>query len=405
MATCPNCVAQILPESEQCSACGAMFGEEAAWRPVAQSPEVERQLRERLAAEAASREAAAAAVEIPAAVAEVRYPVEFTAKGGEYFRIWIVNLALTIATLGLYSPWAKVRKKRYFYAHTRVDGDSFEYRGNPIAILKGRLVALGMAGTFYGALNFYPSLLWGLVPAALAVAPWLIVRSFAFNAYNTAYRNVRMHFRGSYGGCLRVLFLYGLLTLITFGLGLFFLRVRMTEFVIRNHSFGATPFRLLVDDLKPIFFGIWGRMIGLGFLLGIGVGILSAVLGGSTARSAGPPIVATLALYFGYLVIFAFNRARIANATWNNTAAGSLRFECTLRARDIMMLYLTNILAIVFTLGLATPWAAVRMMRYRASKIVLIAAGGIDSFVQVESSQVGASGEEVVELMDFDFSI
>ena len=72
----------------------------------------------------------------PAAVAESRYPVEFTASAAEYFRIWIVNLALTIATLGIYSAWAKVRKKRYFYAHTKIDGDGFEYRGRPLAPCK-----------------------------------------------------------------------------------------------------------------------------------------------------------------------------------------------------------------------------------------------------------------------------
>jgi len=59
--------------------------------------------------------------------AERRYPVEFTASAGEYFRIWIVNLALTIVTLGIYSAWAKVRKRRYFYGHTRIAGEAFEY--------------------------------------------------------------------------------------------------------------------------------------------------------------------------------------------------------------------------------------------------------------------------------------
>ena len=34
-----------------------------------------------------------------------RYPIEFTAGAGEYFRIWIVNLALTVVTLGIYSAW------------------------------------------------------------------------------------------------------------------------------------------------------------------------------------------------------------------------------------------------------------------------------------------------------------
>ena len=47
--------------------------------------------------------------------------IEFSGDGGEYFRIWIVNLALSVVTLGIYSAWAKVRRLRYFYGSTRFD--------------------------------------------------------------------------------------------------------------------------------------------------------------------------------------------------------------------------------------------------------------------------------------------
>ena len=33
-----------------------------------------------------------------------------------------------------YSPWAKVRRKRYFYGCTLLEGSSFEYTGSPVAI-------------------------------------------------------------------------------------------------------------------------------------------------------------------------------------------------------------------------------------------------------------------------------
>ena len=45
-------------------------------------------------------------------------PFSFTGTSAEYFRIWIVNVALTILTLGVYSAWAKVRTEQYFYGHT-----------------------------------------------------------------------------------------------------------------------------------------------------------------------------------------------------------------------------------------------------------------------------------------------
>ena len=74
----------------------------------------------------------------------VLLPFEFRGNGGEYFRIWIVNLLLTIVTLGIYSAWAKVRRLRYFYGNTLLDGHSFEYHGRPLAILKGRLIVVGL---------------------------------------------------------------------------------------------------------------------------------------------------------------------------------------------------------------------------------------------------------------------
>jgi len=69
-------------------------------------------------------------------------PVVFTGRAGEYFGIWIVNLLLSIVTLGIYSAWAKVRRKKYFYNNTLIDNVGFDYHASPIAILKGRIIAV-----------------------------------------------------------------------------------------------------------------------------------------------------------------------------------------------------------------------------------------------------------------------
>ena len=50
----------------------------------------------------------------------------FGGSGAEYFRIWIVNVALTLATLGIYSAWAKVRREQYFHRHTSLSGAGFD---------------------------------------------------------------------------------------------------------------------------------------------------------------------------------------------------------------------------------------------------------------------------------------
>ncbi len=48
---------------------------------------------------------------------------EFTGDGREYFRIWIVNVSLTVITLGIYSAWAKVRRMRYFLQQQKEEKD------------------------------------------------------------------------------------------------------------------------------------------------------------------------------------------------------------------------------------------------------------------------------------------
>ena len=68
----------------------------------------------------------------------------FTGRAGDYFRIWIVNLLLTLVTMGLWSPWAKVRKRRYFYGHSWLANANFEYHGNPVLAGFQKCVILGV---------------------------------------------------------------------------------------------------------------------------------------------------------------------------------------------------------------------------------------------------------------------
>ena len=66
--------------------------------------------------------------------------LEFRGSGREYFGIWIVNLVLSIITLGIYIPWARVRTRRYFYRNTLLDGHSFDYLADPKRLLIGYLI-------------------------------------------------------------------------------------------------------------------------------------------------------------------------------------------------------------------------------------------------------------------------
>ena len=82
--------------------------------------------------------------------------VEFTGNAGEYFKIWIVNIALTVITLGIYSPWAKIRKLRYFYGNTSIEDGHFDYHAKPMAILIGRIIAVSILFAYYLLSQFLP---------------------------------------------------------------------------------------------------------------------------------------------------------------------------------------------------------------------------------------------------------
>ena len=119
---------------------------------------------------------------------------QFTASAGEYFRIWIVNLLFTLLTLGIYSAWAKVRKRRYLYGSTRLDGASFDYFASPKAVLKGRILAAIVIAVYAVTTELYPVSHYGFWAAGLILLPWLAVSAYAFNARNSRWRALRFDF-------------------------------------------------------------------------------------------------------------------------------------------------------------------------------------------------------------------
>jgi uncharacterized membrane protein YjgN (DUF898 family) len=106
-----------------------------------------------------------------------------------------------------------------------------------------------------------------------------------------------------------------------------------------------------------------------------------------------------------FFLLFAYVRARTTNALWNAVRVGPMRFESTLSAGALIWIYFSNLVAIAFTLGLATPWAVVRAMRYRASMTAVIVSGSLEGFAQAEAQQVSVAGEEAAELFDIDIAL
>src|SRR5690606_5071909 len=139
----------------------------------------------------------------------------FTGNASEYFRIWIVNMALTVVSLGVYSAWAKVRNRQYFLRHTWLDGASFDYTAQPTNILKGRAIVAAAFVLVYVA-NLVTPVLGGLLAFGMVLlVPWAVTSSLAFNARNTTYRNIRFGFTGTAGEAAGLYLLTMLLQVVT----------------------------------------------------------------------------------------------------------------------------------------------------------------------------------------------
>ena len=338
------------------------------------------------------------------------HPFQFTGRTGDYFRIWIVSLCLSILTLGIYSAWGKVRKKRYLYAHTRVAGSAFEFRARPLAILKGRAIAVLLFGGFAATGHFLPVMQWAFIALLLILTPWIVVAANRFNAQNSAYRNIRFGFTGRIGEAAKVFLGLGALSIISVGLVYPYYRLRRARFVVGRHRFGATEFAATFfgGDFYAVY--ILAGLIVFGatvaaILAGIAIGFASAALGAGGKPGRVAAIVPVITIYAAYLVAFSYLRARVGNLTLNGASIGALQLRSTLRARDLLWLYFSNIVAILATVGLATPWATLRLARYRAGRLALIAVAPLEVLVASPADRATATGSEVSDLFDVDVSL
>jgi len=321
----------------------------------------------------------------PSAPSDV-VPLRFTGQAGEYFRIWIVNICLSVVTIGIYSAWAKVRRKRYFYGNTLLNDAAFEYLADPKAILKGRIIVVGGFAVYSFAGKIDPLAGIVLLVVFLGVLPWLIVRASRFNAVNSAHRNVRFGFGASYGKMGRLLVLPIVLVPLTLGLLYPYYVYRKKRFILEHSAYGATPFVFTAS--AGAFYLVYLK-VALMFLLFLVGSIVTAGIG-------------ALPLYIWFA---AYRDGAVARLGWKSTRLGSLRFDCTWSTAGLFKLHFLNTLGIVFSGGLLAPWAAVRTARYQLQRISLEPAREIGAFVTAAQERVGAVGDEASDLLGFDFGL
>ncbi|MDA0348530.1 MAG: YjgN family protein [Verrucomicrobia bacterium] len=341
------------------------------------------------------------------------FRMSFTGNAGEYFRIWIVNLFLTIVTLGIYFPWAVVRQRKYLYANTWLGEDNFGFHANPIALLKGYIIVV-IGALIYGLSSFiHPFAPLGVLAILGLSFPFLVWKAIRFRARYSSFRNIRFKFTGELGQAYVLYLCWALLIPFTAGLIVPYIEFLKKEYLIRNLSFGNQKFNF--KGVGGAFYPPYLGAIGIGFLGYIAMAIF-VFIPISLAQALALPenirevfMVGTMII--GYLILllaFAIGKSliysRIQNYSWGVTDIGfSTSFKSEYELKPLLVLDITNGLAIFFSLGLATPWATIRKKKYVVAHLLVnLDKDQLEKVEQAAMENEGALGDAAADYMDFD---
>jgi len=396
---------------------------------------------------------------------------QFSGDSLEYFRIWIVNLLLTILTLGIYSAWAKVRTNRYFYGNTLIHGSGFNYTADPIKILKGRILAVFLLASYQVCLYFYPTVAGYFLIFFLLFLPLVYVMNMAFRMRYTSWRGINFSFSRDYRAAYWVfapLLIY--LILVTLA-PLFF---GITEEILLDPAENAEEFSSEITFYvafigviaviamlgfplwQKFYYGFIGNRVNYGsadfkfsvsawqfykmylvafliVVIGVGLYFLFVYLNfESTMSEIGDAFenvtedtsedttidlseslafgvlvsvfLPFLLLFLPYLMAFAYIRTRLTNIIYSHIQLEGIAFKSTLRFGKMTYLYVTNTLAILFSLGLAIPWSMIRMARYRADNMHVLSEN-FEVFVAERNDDIDASADAISDLFDLDIGL
>lgn len=369
------------------------------------------------------------------------YRFRFTGSGGEYFSIWIVNLLLSIITLGIYSAWAKVRREQYFHRNTLLDEQPFEYTGDPVRILIGRIVALLVIGVGSAVQEINLVMALGVTAIFFLLFPWVIVRSLRFRARNTRYRNLAFAFTGTTFDAVKAYFwIYvALLPFIAasilmmpelkviqenpelanapettttmiklgaaFAVSVLLFAVLFPAYQCHIRSFLHRHIRYgnaqgTFDGTASAFYGALFRTFGVSLLT-----LVLIVAVAVAANQVDQPWLLLLAYPALFLPQAAYT-VNMTNVTYRHAGIGNNGFVSDMKVGAMAWLLFTNLLLLMVTLGLAWPWIKVRLAQYRLAHMSLhMVPGTVDAIIGEAQNNPSAFGEEAAEFLDFDISL
>lgn len=394
------------------------------------------------------------------------HPLEFTGSGGEYFRVWIVNVLLSVITLGFYTPWARRRTAQYFYSHTQVADSPLEFTAPQGKMVKGFVLLVLITLAYNIAANTGQDTAVALfLLAGAALAPFIWASAMRFRLGATRWRGLRLQFTASWKEVYIASWPVFALALVWFGVffglqmlspelsdvlqaaeeeirkprmpaftpamgGLLVLGLVLTvlcfirleynykSLLVRRAHLGAEPGRW-----KPVymdFVKVWLATVAVFIVCVVLISVLVSVLaGGSLALAAAASkqlglwmfVILMVAIVAGVFLLFlasaparAYREARMFQLMWNNIGVGQIaRFKCDLRSTGYVWLRLKNMLLTLCTLGLYRPFARVSEYRMKVESVTAYVKGGVEQVAgRMVRQQQGGLGDALADAAGLD---
>ena len=394
------------------------------------------------------------------------HPLEFTGSGGEYFRVWIVNVLLSIVTLGIYTPWARRRTAQYFYGHTLVAGSPLEFTAQQRKMVMGFVLLMLITIAYQLAVNTGQDTAVGLfLLSGALLAPYIWASAMRFRLGATRWRGLRLQFTASwkevYIASWPVFALALVWFCVFFGMqmlspdlaqaleaaeeegakralpsftpamgGLLALGLVLTVLCFIRLEYNYKSLLVLRAQVgaergrwKPVymdFVKVWLATVAVFILCVLGViASISILAGSSIALLAASSdrlgfwmfVVIFVAIIGGMFLLFlasaparAYREARMFRLVWDNVGVSQVaRFKCHLRPGAYVWLRIKNMLLTLVTLGLYRPFARVSEYRMKLESVTLHVKGSVDQVAGVlVKQQQGGLGDALADAVGLD---
>jgi uncharacterized membrane protein YjgN (DUF898 family) len=184
------------------------------------------------------------------------YQLQFVGKGFELFKIQIVNLILSLLTLGLYFPWARAKTLQYVYSQTLFEEQPFVFTGIGKQMFKGFIKAMLFFVIAFAAvivLKYFEYEALGLLifyAIILAIIPLALHGTYRYRMAKTLWSGIRFGYDDSRKELAKLFYLNVFFTICTFGVYGAWLTVNLRRYIIDHIKFGDARFFIEVKALN-----------------------------------------------------------------------------------------------------------------------------------------------------------